>query len=46
VINNSIDVLKIISNILNSSGQVECFDSYDLSTLYTSIPHQSLKDIV
>ena len=43
VINNSIDVLKIISNI-NNSGRVECFDSYDFSTLYTSIPHQLLKD--
>ena len=43
IFNNSIDVLKIISDI-NNSGWVECFDSYDFSTLYTSIPHQLLKD--
>jgi len=44
VINKSIDVLKIISNI-NSSGRVECFDSYMIFQLHTLvIPHQLLKD--
>ena len=43
VINNSIEVLQMLSSI-NGGGRVECFDSYDFSTLYTSIPHQLLKD--
>ena len=43
VINNSIEVLQMLSSI-NGGGSVECFDSYDFSTLYTSIPHQLLKD--
>ena len=29
-----------ISSSCDHSGQVECFDSYDFSTLYTSTPHQ------
>ena len=41
IINNSQQVLNRVCNInLNSSAK--CFDSYDFSTLYTSIPHNSL----
>ena len=43
VINNSIEVLQMLSSI-NGGGRVERFDSYDFSTLYTSIPHQLLRD--
>ena len=37
----SITVIQIIT--INKSGQAECFDSYDFSTLYISIPHQLCK---
>jgi len=45
VINKSIDVLKIISNI-NSSGRVECFDSYMIFQLHTLVSHISYWKIV
>jgi hypothetical protein len=35
-------VLKRVRNI-NLNRSAKCFDSYDFSTLYTSIPHNSLK---
>ena len=39
IINNSQQVLNRVHNI----SSARCFDSYDFSTLYTSIPHNSLK---
>ena len=42
IINNSQQVIKILRDI-NTSSKAKYFDSYDFSTLYTSIPHNSLK---
>ena len=42
VINNSQQVIDILHKI-NTASKARHFDSYDFSTLYTSIPHVSLK---
>ena len=42
IVNNSIDVLKKISKF-NRRGRMRNIRTYDFSTLYTSIPHKSLK---
>ena len=43
VINNSQQVLDYISGI-NSSSSAKHFDTFDFATLYTNIPHNSLKN--
>ena len=42
IIDNSQQVLSALSKI-NYFSTAKCFDTYDFSTLYTSIPHTSLK---
>ena len=42
IINNSQQVLTTIQN-LNATTKPKCFNSFDFSTLYTNIPHGSLK---
>ena len=42
IINNSLHVINTLRNI-NISSKARSFDSFDFSTLYTSIPHDSLK---
>ena len=42
IIHNSQQVLSALSKI-NYFSTATCFDTYDFSTLYTSIPHASLK---
>jgi hypothetical protein len=43
IVNNSVEVLDKISQC-NKRSKVKNIRTYDFSTLYTSIPHQSLKD--
>ena len=43
IIDNSQQVLSALSKI-NYFSTAKCFDSYDFSTLYTSIPHAALKE--
>ena len=43
IINNSQHVIDTLQGI-NASVKAKHFDSYDFSTLYTSIPHVSLKN--
>ena len=43
IINNSQQVISTLKDI-NASAKAKHFDSYDFSTLYTSIPHDSLKN--
>ena len=43
IIDNSQQVLSTLNKI-NYFSTAKCFDSYDFSTLYTSIPHTALKD--
>ena len=42
IVDNSQQVINILRDI-NTSAKAKHFDSYDFSTLYTSIPHGSLK---
>ena len=42
IISNSLEVMDMLQRI-NVTRKAKCFDSYDFSTLYTSIPHDSLK---
>ena len=43
IINNSQQVISTLKDI-NTFAKAKHFDSYDFSTLYTSIPHDSLKN--
>ena len=43
IIDNSQQVLSALSKI-NYFSTAKCFDSYDFSTLYTSIPHAALNE--
>ena len=43
IIDNSQQVLSTLNKI-NYFSTAKCFDSYDFSTLYTSIPHAELKN--
>ena len=43
IIDNSQQVLSALSKI-NYFSAAKYFDSYDFSTLYTSIPHAALKE--
>ena len=43
IIDNSQQVLSALSKI-NYFSTAKCFDSYDFTTLYTSIPHAALKE--
>ena len=43
IVNNSQQVISTLED-LNTSAKAKHFDSYDFSTLYTSIPHDSLKN--
>ena len=43
IIGNNQDVLKIINEI-NETSHAKSVTTYDFSTLYTKIPHNSLKE--
>ena len=43
IVNNSQQVISTLKDI-NTSAKAKHYDSYDFSTLYTSIPHDSLKN--
>ena len=45
IINNSQQVLACLSH-LNYIGKAQHFDSFDFTTLYTNIPHDSRKVIL
>ena len=45
IINNSTEVLDRLHQI-NKTSRPRKFDSYDFATLYTNIPHTSLKNII
>ena len=43
IINNSQQVLEMLERV-NTFGKAQHFDSFDFATLYTNIPHDSLKN--
>ena len=42
IVSNSLEVISMLQR-MNATREAKSFDSYDFSTLYTSIPHDSLK---